>query len=198
MADEVQEPKSLEPTNAPKETKSKKKLVAILLVVLLLAALGASGYLYWQFKDNKQQLSQKEAEKTALEKKLAECKKLAKESGLTIDTGGDDLPVVIFSPGGLFTEAEKTEITNKMIAPYKAWHRDQGDSLVSIHVQQHFATPGQYVVNVIYQNEVYEGFLYGTIDAATQAWWFPECLDACEFSDTFRAAYPEVVEAAGG
>jgi|SRR3989344_3394363 len=194
MVNEVKESPTLEPSKAPKTNKDQKKLTMFLLTALLILALGAAGWLYWQLSQKKDQLTIKGSEITSLEKKLADS---SDKTGTKDTTSGtDDLPVIVFSPGGLFTTSEKTEITNKMLNPYKAWHRDQGDSVVSIHVQQNTSiSASQYDVNAIYRNSVYEGFLYGTIDAASQDWWVPTCLDACTFSASFRATYPEVVAA---
>ncbi|MDO8591432.1 MAG: hypothetical protein Q7R60_00705 [bacterium] len=194
MVDEVKEVPTLEPSNPPKTNKNQKKLVMFLLIALLILALGAAGWLYWQLSQKKDQLTIKGSEITSLQKTIAD----SGDKTSTTDTASstDDLPVIVFSPGGLFTTGEKTEITNKMINPYKAWHLDQGHSVVSIHVQQNTSiSASQYDVNVINRDGVYEGFLYGSIDRASQDWWTPTCMDACTFSTSFRATYPEVVAA---
>ena len=197
MVDEVKEPSAPEPAQIPKIQKDRQKLTISILTVLLVLALASAGWLYWQFSQKKDQLEKKGSEVTSLEKKIAESGDKADEKTKTSGTSStDDLPIIIFSPGGSFTDAEKTELTNKLLDPYKAWHTDQGNLVVSIHVQQNSSvSASQYSVDAIYRNSVYEGFLFGAIDAASQDWWFPECLDACPFSASFRTTYPEVVAA---
>jgi len=197
MVDEVKEPSAPEPAQIPKIQKDRQKLTISILTVLLVLALASAGWLYWQFSQKKDQLEKKGSEVTSLEKKIADSGDKTDAKTKTSTTGStDDLPIIIFSPGGLFSTGEKTELANKMLNPYKAWHTDQGDSVVSIHVQQNTSiSSSQYTVDAIYRNGVYEGFLFGAIDAASQDWWFPECLDACPFSASFRATYPEVVAA---
>ena len=198
MVDEVKEPSAPEPAQIPKIQKDRQKLTISILTVLLVLALASAGWLYWQFSQKKDQLEKKGSEVTSLEKKIADSGDKTDAKTKTSTTGStDDLPIIIFSPGGLFSTGEKTELANKMLSPYKAWHTDQGNLVVSIHVQQNSSiSASQYSVDAIYRNSVYEGFLFGAIDAASQDWWFPECLDACPFSASFRATYPEVVAAA--
>lgn len=196
MVDEASQTPTPEPAKAPKDKKEQKKLITLLLTALLAVALAAAGYFYWQFSQKKTELSKNNSLMTSLQKKIAECTDKTSTKDKTTTSGTDDLPVIVFSPGGLFTDSEKTEITSKMLNPYKAWHHDQSDSVVSLHVQQNTSISArQYSVDAIYRNGVYEGFLYGTIDAASQDWWTPTCLDACSFSASFRATYPEVVAA---
>lgn len=193
MVDEVNEQSTPEPAKAPKDKEDQKKLTTLLLTALLVVALAAAGYFYWQFSQKKEQLVKKGVLITSLQKKVVDS---GSKTDKTTTSSTDNLPVIVFSPGGLFTDNEKTEITSKMLNPYKAWHRDQGDSVVSIHVQQNTSISArQYSVDAIYRNGVYEGFLYGAIDGASQDWWTPTCLDACTFSASFRATYPEVVAA---
>ena len=197
MVDEVKEPSAPEPTKVPITKKNRQKLMMILLSALLVVAIASAGLLYWQFSQKKDQLAKKGSEVSSLEKKLADSGDKTDAKTKTSTTGStDDLPIIIFSPGGAFTNSEKTELTNKLLDPYKAWHADEGDSVISMHVQQNTSiSVSQYSVDAIYRNGVYEGFLFGTIDAASQDWWTPTCLDACPFSAAFRATYPEVVAA---
>lgn len=185
MAEATNDP-MLETQTTSKDSKGKPPVLLILLILLLAVAIAALGYLYWQLQDSQRSAQDKDARNATLQKSLADCvdKKPAE---------ADDLPVIVFTPAGQFTDPEKAEITAKMLNPYKAWHRDLGDNLVSIHVQQPSSGPREYLVDVIHRDGVYEGFTYGTIDAATQPWWHPVCLDACEFTPAFRAAYPDVV-----
>jgi hypothetical protein len=173
-------------TTQPKtvsDKKDKKQTILILVIILLLAALMGATYLYWQLENNKHTLSQTQTDKTALEKKLSDLRGIGETT--------PPAPVTVFSPGGLFTDAEKVEITTKMINPYMIWHKDLGDILVSIHVQQNSVTPRQYTVDAIYKDGVYEGFLYGKVDATSQDWWHPICEDTCKFTNSFKDAYPQ-------
>ena len=197
MVDEVKEPSAPQPAKVPITKKDRQKLTMILLSALLVVAIASAGFLYWQFSQKKDQLAKKGSEVSSLEKKLADSgDKTDAKTKTSTTSGTDDLPIIIFSPGGLFSTGEKTELANKMLNPYKAWHTDEGDSVVSIHVQPNTSiSSSQYTVDAIYRNGVYEGFLFGAIDAASQDWWTPTCLDACTFSTSFRTTYPEVVAA---
>lgn len=185
----------LPPSQFAPHKKRRKGLVIFLAVLLFVLALGAAGYLYWLLQDKEDELARARSDIASLESRLSdtgEDEADGAETAPSESADAGDLPVVVFSPGGLFTDAEKNEITSKMIDPLKHWSNDQDDELVSIHVQEREGS-AEYFVDVIHRDGVYEGFLYGTVDAATQDWWTPTCLDACEFTDEFQAAYPEVV-----
>lgn len=179
------------------QTDKKHKLLHIIVIALFILALIASIYFYWLWRDCQEESNRRQNEITMLEERLNQAE--ADSSSPSVEESGpaneaeSGLPVVVFSPGGLFTDEEKAEITTKMLNPFRDWYADQGDGIVSIHVQEHFATPDQYTVDAIFDNGVYQGFLYGIVDAPEQEWWHPTCLGECSFTPEFEAAYPEVV-----
>lgn len=128
----------------------------------------------------------------------------AQQTAVADEPKGSDVPTqvnqvaVAFTPGGLFEEAEKAEITTKLIEPYLDYAKEIGspNDLASIHVQHPVEGEAftEYTVDVIYQNDGYAGFIYGDSSLEIQPWWQPQCFEACEFSEAFRQKYPEIVE----
>lgn len=188
---------------AAKKSTHKKGLLTILAftVVVLLLLAGYLGYLVQQ-KNNL--ISDKDTEIEKLISGLAGGSDATKEEVLdeTKDDSRQDWPTktaVVFTPEGLFDEGEKTEITNKLINPYVDFMKDLGsEPPASIHVQHNVVNSDdpEYSVDIIYVSGGYEGFLYGNNTKTTQPWYQPVCYEGCEFSDEYKAKYPDVVAAA--
>lgn len=186
----------------PKATKSPKttKFLIFLLVLLLIL----SAILAYVAYTNSDLIVKKDQEIAQLQNEVAAAASATQEDAPEAKKADNsnqgntaqELPVVIFTPGGLFEEALKQEITTKLIEPYVDYQKDQGSNApVSIHVQHSVTNSSdpEFAVDVIYGNEVYEGFLYGDNTKTDQPWYQPQCLDACEFSDDYKTKYPEVV-----
>lgn len=106
-------------------------------------------------------------------------------------------PVVIIEAELTLPKGDKEGLRKKVIEPYIDYFKDahKDDFLVSFKVSVNTGSSNSqypYKADSISKNGVNEGFLIsktaGSID-----WWYPECLAKCEFSDTFRARYPEIV-----
>jgi hypothetical protein len=98
-------------------------------------------------------------------------------------------PIIIFEPAGLFTDNIKNTITSKVLEPYALYASDEGTNVVAFHVQT-AQVEGQYTVTAINSDESYSGFLIGGDYGFN---WVPTCLDQCNFSDEFKAKYPDIV-----
>ena len=109
----------------------------------------------------------------------------------------EDLPVVVYSPGGLFTDEEKTELEDKMVNPYFDYKNENELIFVSMLIEKYDPVPAhgyKYKVQVLGIPQLDEGFLFGQSDPLE--WWVPECLGGCNFSDEFSEMYPEIVDLA--
>lgn len=110
-------------------------------------------------------------------------------------------PVVIFNPGGKFSDAEKEMITKRLINPLVDYYRMHSDVpkvygiMVTIHdnKQQYL-----YGVDVLlrgdeknYLKNGYFGFLYGTAGTEIE-YWQPECMGKCELNKEYMAKYPYI------
>ncbi len=110
-------------------------------------------------------------------------------------------PVVVFNPGGKFSDAEKEMITKRLINPLVDYYRMHSDVpkvygiMVTIHdnKQQYL-----YGVDVLlrgdgknYLKNGYFGFLYGTPGTEIE-YWQPECMGKCELNKAYMAKYPYI------
>ncbi|MDZ7786243.1 MAG: hypothetical protein U5L95_03930 [Candidatus Saccharibacteria bacterium] len=188
----------------PKKPKGKKVLV-VFLVLIALAVIGVAGYYLLNEKDK--QLAAKDEKITALKEQVATLQSEADSADTSEEASAesessdseDDTPIVVFTPGGQFDDALKKEIRTKLINPYVDYQQElSGKTPATIHVQHSVVNSGEtdLVVDVIYPDEVVEGFLYGDNTQDTQPWYEPTCLDQCEFSEEYQKQYPEVVTGA--
>ncbi len=100
--------------------------------------------------------------------------------------------VVVFQD--IFGGAE-AQIRTRIVEPFVLYYRDQPDypALLTITISIVPDVPGYpYKAEAIFETGITSGFLIGVQDGLVD-WWLPECMYSCGFSDSFRAAYPEIV-----
>jgi type III secretory pathway component EscV len=111
-------------------------------------------------------------------------------------TSSATLPVIVYTPNGLFTSVEIAELEKKLLNPFVDWHRDTNIKVVSINVEKPSPAISGYTYKITYINEGGSngGFLFGT--QKPLEWWLPECMApaGCVFTDDFKAKYPEIVK----
>lgn len=108
----------------------------------------------------------------------------------------EKLPVVIYSPGGLFSDEEKLELQNKLINPFFDYQNSEEIDFITmiINKEQNPADAGHtYTVSAISKNGIYNGFIFGENDEIN--WWTPTCMGGCIFPEGYEEKYPEVVNA---
>lgn len=172
-----------------------------LAVVMLVAAAGIGAFL-WQRNQNddevmrlRQQLIDSGIEIAQSEPTSDAAVELAESADE--EAANNCNPSIVHEPTGLFSDTQRMELAGKLSHPLRDYYADESSCPASINISVE-SESDEYIVHVIFGHDKYTSFLYGDKAADSQPWWFPECLDApCEFSDAFRAAYPEVVEAAG-
>jgi hypothetical protein len=106
-----------------------------------------------------------------------------------------ELPEVVFTPGGLFSDADRELIMAKVIGPFIHYHGDLEDypQLLTVHVQPYEDDPAWlYTAEAIFAGGGYTGWLLPATGGELD-WWVPDCMGPCPLSDSFRAAYPEIV-----
>lgn len=190
----------------PESNKKRSYAVLALIAALLLAiGWGVYGFINTDSKSD---------EVAKLEEKISQIQQATTSSNQKTTTETESQPtassapaakaspavtktIVVFEPGGLFSETLRTELQTKLTKPYIAYNQDESVNPVSIHVTSPDVSPGEWNVFVINDDGSYSSFSYGNDGLATQAWWFPECINGpCNFTSTFKTAYPEVVTAA--
>lgn len=107
-----------------------------------------------------------------------------------------ELPEVVFTPGGLFTDEDRDLIMARVIGPFIHYYADLEDQpqMLTVHVQPFDDDPAwPYSAEAIFAGGGYIGWLLPVTDGALD-WWLPDCMGPCELSDSFRASYPEIVD----
>lgn len=116
-------------------------------------------------------------------------------------TSGSDLeellPVVIFTPSGLFDDAMKQELQEKVIDPYFDYHNSDEIDFVAMQIEliSEAESPSgyMYTVEAMSKNGIYHGFLHGTYGEESLPYYVPECMGSCPFTDEYKEKYPHVV-----
>ena len=184
-----------------------KAWIAILLMFFIfLIGAGAAGFGVWYWQNNivlerESEFIQKEATLDAKfgkqEKELNSLRTEIATSKLVLDEQNkviDEIPLLVFTPEGSFSEAEKKDIEKKLFNPYVDYYSNEGYELITMDVQIYDEEDYNFTVNAILSDGIYNGFLWGTKGEEVQ-WWVPECMDDCNFSLEFKENYPKVIEA---
>ncbi len=111
-----------------------------------------------------------------------------------------DLPVVVYGRAGLLNNteegrAEKQILEQKLVQPYIDYHAEDEKALVALYITVPVKVGEAYAVLGIFGSKEYSGveeFLFGAREGAYD-YWEPMCMGECEYSDAFRAKYPEIV-----
>ncbi len=194
--------------NQKSEEKQKKSYIIPVLAVLLLLAVAWGIYGFTAAKNKSDEVSNLETKIEQLEAsaaaKTSDSQNLPADNSAVANKPVQPVAVpkvetiVVFEPGGLFSDAVRLELQTKLVKPYIAYNQDESVKPISMHITTPDTSPGQWAVFVINENGGYFSFLFGNDGTAAQDWWYPECLDGvCTFTDEFKANYPEVVTAAG-
>ena len=109
------------------------------------------------------------------------------------DSGSE--PVIVFQPGGLFSEEQRNIILTRVVNPFILYHQglEGHPPLVSISIEPASSLADYpYSANAIFDTGITAGWLIHAT-AGVVDWWLPDCLGPCPISDAFRTAYPEIV-----
>jgi len=101
---------------------------------------------------------------------------------------------VVFTPSGIFTEAERSQLYKKLIDPFLDFQKDTTIQTLTFQIEKKDPPVAgyKYSVNYINKGGSNGGLLYG--QSTPLEWWLPECLNGCNFSDSFKENYPEIVD----
>lgn len=189
-----------------KSSKNKKfNAGKISIIVVIVALLGLSGWLLYDRQSNKNDQSQNQ-QNTGEEESTNETVPAEEAEDQADSQVPENNISVNFSPGGLFTSAEKSKLQKMMVQPnidYAAQYIGQPEysPLVSIAVSKksdsdYAAQPDyakyRYSVKSISENGGGGEFLYGENDVIN--WWLPDCFNGdCQLNSDFKAKYAEIV-----
>lgn len=177
--------------------KSRSKLKAFLLFLLILALVGGVGYgVYsWQTSRNKTATEKLQNNIAELTQQLEDQKAAATESKST--TTKPVGSVVVFDPAGLFDEKETNDLKAKLTNPLSDYTPDKVASIhIEVYTPDKFVTgngDSKYLVTVINKDGSYSGFAYGSKKSGN-TWWIPDCLNKCTFTTEFTKKYPELIK----
>jgi len=102
---------------------------------------------------------------------------------------------LIFEAEGSFTQAEKDELTKKVINPLLDYYSTESDQvLLTLTISKNDkASKDQYPYQgqAIFQGGGNMGFLIMKVGTGVD-WWYPECMNGCNLSASYIAKYPEI------
>lgn len=115
----------------------------------------------------------------------------------TLPTPEPSKVTVTFDAQSAFTQAEKDEITKKVINPFLDYYKEPDSStqnLLSLTIartNQSSKETYPFSGKALFDGGANTGFLIMKLGAGVD-WWYPECLNGCNLSVVFKAKYPEI------
>lgn len=103
------------------------------------------------------------------------------------------LPVVVYEPSGLFNNKDKEELAKKVIQPYFDYNNEKEMVFIAIIINKDVSAKYSYMA--INKNGGYESSVL-TKKNDQFDYWVPDCMGPCEFSQSFKDKYPEIVKLA--
>lgn len=180
---------------------NEKGIVNIYLAIIVLISVLAAGGGTYYFKNDeiKKKKSEKDKEVQALQEKIKDITAKVKVEDVKVEKlkNCDFEPPLAWKRPGLMTEAEMADIRTKVAEPYFDYHNENGLKVVSMVVERYAIgeepSGYKYGADAVEKDAVIASWLFG--NTPTLGYWYPDCLGACTFSDTFRAEHPESVAA---
>ncbi len=113
------------------------------------------------------------------------------------ETSSIDLPVIVFEAAGSIPDEEKQIIRERVLNPFIDYYLESyGDDrkLLSITVKPNYNSVlgYPYSFSYVYSDGVHGGTSISKVNGQID-YWEPDCM-GCQFSASYRAKYPEVVE----
>lgn len=162
-----------------------KKVFIVLSIFLVLIALVGVAYYYYSSK--------------------SQSNNPAKTPETTLNTepvsvpSFEDIPEVKYEPQGTFSQTDIQQLNGKYVFPINEYYKDKPtEKIKSITFKQNdndmSSTEYPFIVSISFasgaKSETLITKTFETID-----WWYPECLNGCIYSESFKSKYPEIVSA---
>ena len=103
--------------------------------------------------------------------------------------------VVVYEAEGSFTLSEKTELQKKIINPFLDYYTTESDQvLLTLTISKNDKVSKDqypYQAQAVFQGVGNMGFLIMKLGTGVD-WWYPECMNGCNLSASYKAKYPEI------
>lgn len=190
------------------QTKSNTASV-VLAIIITLVVVGGGVYLWSQSslktteQKSQQQIVQLQNQVSELQKENTDLKTTEQASSTTPSETSVDIqfPVVVYGRPGLLNNTEeglveKKNLEEKLVQPFTDYYNEDGVNLVAMYITVPQNIGEQYSVVAIFGSEKQYGANQFSFGAREQeyGYWEPGCMGTCDFSEAFKAKYPQIVK----
>lgn len=162
-----------------------RKIILFLTITLILAGLVSVAYYYYSSTNNTKVTTP--SPETTLDTKPVSVPSF------------EDIPEVKYDPQDAFSQTDIQQLNGKYVFPINEYYSDKPtEKIKSITFKQNenasSSTEYPFIVIISFasgaRSETLISKTFETID-----WWYPECLNGCSYSESFKEKYPEIVSA---
>lgn len=192
------------------QVQGSKKIWIIAISIILTAIIVGGGIYLWRRSSLEaaeqkfhQQIVQLQNQVSDLQKENTDLKSIQQSnSSIPSETTADiQFPVVVYGRPGLLNNtqaglAEKKILEQKLVHPFTDYYNEDGVNLVAMYITIPQNIGEQYSVVAIFGSEKKYGTHQFGFGAREQEYdyWEPGCMGPCDFSESFKAKYPQIVE----
>lgn len=172
------------------------QIALFVLIALLVGAVGVAAYLYGQNKAlNSGNPENSTRAQVVLSPAITQAV-VTMQPGVSLavtPTGAQTATVTIESEDNLPAQ-DVSELKTRNINPFVDWQKDQGNdqAVASIKITSNNSASYPYKFEYTLAGGGYGGYLVLRKDGHL-GWFLPECLNGCQFSDSFKAKYTEII-----
>lgn len=185
---------------------NKRLIIAVVTSGLVTAFVVGPGVYFWQKSSNDETVltleeakQSSQAEISSLQEQLVTLQRENQSLQISDTAGKIKFPIIAYGRAGLLnsTEAgriEKKKLEERLVNPFVDYYNEQEVNLVTLYIVVPTDIGGNYVVDAFFADGRYQGFLFGKREQEYGYWGGPECMGPCEFSETFKQKYPQIVQ----
>lgn len=169
--------------------RTKGSAFMVLITLIAIVAVGTAAYMYGQNQSLKSKFSP--VVPTSYSTSLPQAYQY------TSPSPEPSKVLVIFDVQSAFTQAEKDEITKKIVNPFLDYYKEPDSStqnLLTLTIARNTQASKDtypFAGKAIFDGGGNMGFLIMKVGSGVD-WWYPECLNGCKLSVSFKTKYPEI------
>ncbi|MBI4135288.1 hypothetical protein HY477_00955 [Candidatus Uhrbacteria bacterium] len=184
----------------PQQVSPNSKLsLTIVVSVLLTALIVGAGVYFWQSSNLERTKQDSQTQISSLQEQIAILQRDNQSLQISSTASKIKFPLIVYGRPGLLnnTEAgkiEKNKLEENLVNPFVDYFNEKEVKLVTLYITVPQNIGGEYLVDAFFAGGGYQGFLFGKREQEYGYWSGPECMGPCEFSETFKKKYPQIVQ----
>lgn len=172
---------------------------AVVISILLTAVSVGTGVYFWEHAHLGRLKQDSQMQISSLREQILTLRGEYQSLRASSVTSRIKFPLVVYGRPGLLNNTESGKIEKKrleerLINPFVDYYNEKEVSLVTLFVTVPKHIGGEYTVDAFFVDGGHQGFLFGRREQDYGYWSGPDCMEPCDFSETFKMKYPQIAQ----